>query len=73
METDKRNNNWSSDSKYWKWGFFYYNKEDKRLFPPKRNEKLGFTVNFANPKSVFWFIVFLILILIPVVLILRFN
>ncbi|WP_121330589.1 MULTISPECIES: DUF5808 domain-containing protein [unclassified Flavobacterium] len=71
METNKQNDNWSSDPKYWKWGVFYYNKEDKRLFPPKRNEKLGFTINFANSKSVIWFIVFLILILIPVFFLLR--
>lgn len=34
------------------WAFFYYNKDDKRLFPPKRNKFLGWTVNFANPYSI---------------------
>ena len=38
---------------HWKWGIFYYNKDDKRIFPPKRNPAFGWTVNFANPKSVF--------------------
>lgn len=36
----------------WKFGIFYYNKDDKRLFPPKRNKFLGWTVNFANPYSI---------------------
>ena len=26
--------------KYWKWGIFYYNRNDKRIFPPKRNKSL---------------------------------
>lgn len=39
------------DKSPWYLGVFYYNKEDKRLFLPKRT-KLGWTVNFANPYSV---------------------
>jgi len=27
---------WHKDPKNWKWGIFYYNKKDKRLFPPKK-------------------------------------
>jgi len=46
----------------WKFGIFYYNKEDKRLFPPKRLG-LGWTVNFANPLSVIVFLLILIIIL----------
>ncbi len=41
-----------NDENHWKWGIFYYNKDDRRLFPPKRNKFLGWTVNFANPYSV---------------------
>ncbi len=41
-----------SDDYHWKWGIFYYNPDDKRLFPPKRNQWMGWTVNFANWKSV---------------------
>lgn len=40
-----------NDSQHWKFGLFYYNKEDKRLFPPKRYG-WGWTVNFANPLSI---------------------
>lgn len=41
-----------NDSKHWKWGLFYYNPSDPRLFPPKRIPALGWTVNFANPRSI---------------------
>jgi uncharacterized membrane protein len=35
---------------------FYYNKEDKRLLPPKKTGMDGWTVNFANAKSVVFFL-----------------
>ncbi|MDR6548321.1 putative membrane protein [Chryseobacterium rhizosphaerae] len=41
-----------NDEDHWKLGIFYYNKDDKRLFPPKRNKFLGWTANFANPYSI---------------------
>ncbi len=44
--------NWLKDDKYWKWGMFYFNPEDKRIFPPKRIPWMGWTVNFANPISI---------------------
>jgi len=37
-----------NDENY-KWGIFYYNPTDRRLFVPKRNKLLGWTLNFANP------------------------
>lgn len=43
-------------NKYWKWKIFYYNPEDKRIFPPKRNPWMGWTVNFANPISILVFV-----------------
>jgi len=45
-------NTWHDDPANWKAGVFYYNPEDKRLFPPKRIEAGGWTVNFANPYSI---------------------
>lgn len=48
---------WSKDPNNWFWGIFYYNKEDKRIFPPKRIPWMGLTINFANRKSVVSFIV----------------
>lgn len=41
---------WRKDSKNWKWNFFYYNLEDKRLLVDKRNPNYGATINFANKK-----------------------
>jgi len=54
-------NNTDKESSYWKFGLFYYNKEDKRIFPPKRFG-FGWTVNFANPLSVSAFLLILIII-----------
>lgn len=45
-----------TDPSYYKMGIFYYNKNDKRIFPPKRNPALGWTINFANPYSVLAFV-----------------
>ena len=44
------------DPDNWKWGIFYYNKKDKRVFPPKRWKTMGWTVNFANPYSILTFL-----------------
>ncbi len=42
---------WYGDPSNWRLGVFYYNKKDKRIFPPKRIQGFGWTVNFANPYS----------------------
>ncbi len=47
---------WSKDPNNWIWGMFYYNKEDQRLMPPKRIAWMGWTINFANYKSVLFII-----------------
>lgn len=47
---------WHKDPDNWRCGIFYYNKQDKRLLPPKRCEWMGWTVNFANTKSVLFFV-----------------
>lgn len=53
---------WKEDPNNWKCGgLFYYNPEDPRLFPPKSIEWMGWTINFANPKSVGAFAVIFIL------------
>lgn len=51
----------------YRWGIFYYNKLDKRIFPPKQVPFLGWTINFANPYAymvllALFGIIFLILI-----------
>jgi len=47
---------WSKDPNNWVWGIFYYNKEDQRLMPPKRIAWMGWTINFANYKSMLFMI-----------------
>ncbi len=54
---------WHKDPSNWKWGLFYYNKNDKRIFPPKRMATFGWTVNFANPYSILAMIAIVVLIL----------
>lgn len=36
---------------YYKYGVFYFNKEDSRTVVPKKNRSLGWTLNFAAWKS----------------------
>ncbi len=43
---------WHKDPNNWKLGIFYFNKQDKRIFPPKKLAQFGWTVNFANPISI---------------------
>jgi uncharacterized membrane protein len=33
------------------WGIFYFNREDPRFIVPKRNQWMGWTLNFASPFS----------------------
>jgi uncharacterized membrane protein len=54
---------WHKDPNNWKYGSFYYNKDDERLLPPKRIAWMGWTVNFANPKSILVFVFILIVAL----------
>jgi Family of unknown function (DUF5808) len=54
---------WHKDPSNWKAGIFYYNPDDKRLFPPKRISGMGWTINFANPNSVLAFIGLFLLII----------
>jgi uncharacterized membrane protein len=64
QETKER---WRKDPNNWIWGF-YYNKEDKRLLPPKRIPIMGWTVNFANRNSVLLFVFMMLLIILFVVI-----
>jgi uncharacterized membrane protein len=59
-ETKKR---WHADPNNWFLVLFYFNREDKRIFPPKRIAWMGWTINFANPISVGVLLFFLVLLL----------
>jgi uncharacterized membrane protein len=65
MEPSKETKDeWHRDPSNWIWGIFYFNKEDKRILPPKRIKQLGWTINFANPNSVFFLLILLVVIYI---------
>lgn len=55
----------SDNPAHWKWGVFYYNPDDNRIFPPKRNPGLGYTINFAKKRSV---LVLLAIVSIPLII-----
>lgn len=50
------------NNEHFKLYFFYFNKEDKRFFVPKRIRWLGWTLNFAHPVSYLFLIGLLLLI-----------
>lgn len=52
----------TQDPENYKLGVFYFNKDDKRIFPPKRVKAMGWTVNFANPKSIGLFVALIIIL-----------
>ena len=49
--TQETKDKWQNDPTNFVMGIFYYNKQDNRIFPAKISG-LGWTTNFANPKSV---------------------
>jgi uncharacterized membrane protein len=51
------------DPDNYKWGIFYFNPRDSRIFLPKRIPIMGFTLNFANPYSYLVLIILLAIIL----------
>lgn len=65
--TQEQIDQWHDDPKNWKLFFFYYNPQDKRLFPPKRIKWMGWTINFANPFS----IVILVLLIVVIVFVVK--
>lgn len=55
----------NTNPEHYKWGLFYFNPKDSRVFLPKMNKMLGWTLNFANPISyviIFCFIALLIFV-----------
>lgn len=53
----------------YKWGGFYYNPHDPKLFVPKRIASMGWTINIAHPAGklmAFGILVLVLAVLIPV-------
>ena len=61
-------NAWHDDPDNWVLGVLYFNPKDHRIFPPKRVEGFGWTVNFANPYSILVLILMIVLIIALAVL-----
>jgi uncharacterized membrane protein len=49
------------DDSNWKYGLFYFNTNDTRVWLPKRNPWMGFTLNWAKPMAYVYLIIILIL------------
>lgn len=52
--------NWASP----RWLGIYFSKRDTRIWVPKSNPGLGWTVNFAQPKGIAWFLGLIALIIL---------
>jgi len=63
--TKKWRNKVINEAECWKWGVFYYNPMDKRIFLPKRTG-LGFTLNFAHPVSTVIMCALILIIIISI-------
>ena len=63
--TKKWRNKVINEAECWKWGVFYYNPMDKRIFLPKRTG-LGFTLNFAHPVSTVIMLALIVFIIISI-------
>ncbi|MBN9618520.1 MAG: hypothetical protein J0H43_02130 [Actinobacteria bacterium] len=63
VDISRRGREPRSDDQHWIGGIFYFNRDDRRLMPPKRFG-IGRTLNFAHPGS--W-LIFLAPIVIAVV------
>lgn len=61
-------NSHEKDPKNYKWRFFYFNRQDKRILVPKRNPLHGATLNFANPHSylIFVFVIIFLIVLLNI-------
>jgi uncharacterized membrane protein len=52
----------------WKWGIFYFNPNDQRMFVPKRIESLGWTLNFARPSSQLFLLTFVLCVILLIII-----
>ena len=57
------------DSNKYKWGLFYYNPNNPKLWVPKVDSILGSTLNFAQPLAY----IFILILLMVVVLATRLH
>lgn len=67
MQSPEQNDHFHRDPNNWKWGIFYYNPQDERLFLPKKNAGMGITVNYAKREA---YLFTLLILGLPIALIL---
>ena len=60
FEDDRKIN----DPTNYKWGIFYFNRNDRRIMVPRRSKSKSWTLNFANFYSYFLLILIFVLIAI---------
>lgn len=48
----------------YKWGLFYFNRGDSRIFVPKMISRTGWTLNFARPESYIIIVAFFVIMFI---------
>ena len=53
----------NSNPENWKWGVFYYNKNDSRFIVPKQIEIMGWNINFAHTKASLGFILIILIVI----------
>ena len=71
MTVRKQQNNYDlrhRDPENWRFGVFYVNKKDSRIFVPKINPMLGMTINFGNPLTYLLILVIALVIAMLIVL-----
>ena len=69
----QRFDEWHDDPDNWKWGIFYYNEKDPRVWVPKRIAVFGWTLNFAQSESKFIFVGLIAIIIIVAILSVTFR
>lgn len=50
-----------------KWGWCYHNREDPRVWAPKKNSAAGFTLNFAHRQA---YAILVLLLIAPIMIVL---
>ena len=51
IKSKDHKSNCDKDRNHWRYGFFYHNASDPRIFLPKRIPLFGWTLNFAHTEA----------------------
>jgi uncharacterized membrane protein len=56
-----------SQTSPWRFGVFYYDRDNERLMVPKRLPSLGWTINFGHPRA--WWVLVAAIVVIAFVIV----